>query len=201
MAVAAAVGFHGTAAFDLAATHAVQSIGNAPLDWTLSLFSYVGSIEFTGLATLFLFGAIWRVAGRAMAIRFLAIFAVGSLLELACKSAVPQAPIPPELFRSKLVGRLMHVETNYSFPSGHAFRTVYLALALAWWVTRRGKVAANPVWFRLAVGLGVAMGFSRIYLGDHWTTDVLGGGLLAVAGALILTGKPGAAAVPVSTES
>ena len=73
------------------------------------------------------------------------------------------------------------VETTLSFPSGHTIGTATFALALAylWW--RR-----SPSVRRALAGLGAAavatgvMAASRLYLGDHWLTDVLGSVALAV---------------------
>jgi membrane protein DedA with SNARE-associated domain/membrane-associated phospholipid phosphatase len=75
---------------------------------------------------------------------------------------------------------------GYAFPSGHAaYSTFYtwLAVTLAWSVvpgiTRRG----------LVIGVGLALtaviGLSRVYLGVHWFSDVVGGwalGFSAFAG-------------------
>jgi membrane-associated phospholipid phosphatase len=67
-----------------------------------------------------------------------------------------------------------------SFPSGHATQSLatFLALALvaAVWLPRArgpGKV--------LAVLLGAGVGWSRVYLGVHWATDVGAGWLIAAA--------------------
>jgi membrane-associated phospholipid phosphatase len=68
------------------------------------------------------------------------------------------------------------VETGFSFPSGHAM-IAYLAFALL--KSRRGKVLVGIG----AVVLSAIIGFSRLYLGVHYLTDVLAGW---AAGALCL---------------
>ena len=70
------------------------------------------------------------------------------------------------------------VETSFSFPSGHAMITAALGLSLIFicWNTR----------FRwLAVALGssfiIVIGFSRLYLGVHYPTDILAGWVVSAA--------------------
>jgi undecaprenyl-diphosphatase len=76
------------------------------------------------------------------------------------------------------------VGRSTSFPSGHATQSlatfVALALALAVWWPR----AARPLRV-IAVALAVGVGWSRVYLGVHWATDVIAGWLLAAAWVLV----------------
>ena len=69
-----------------------------------------------------------------------------------------------------------------SFPSGHttsgAVVWVLGALFLASTVTARWS---RRVVVLAGVGIAAAIGASRVYLGYHWSTDVLGGWLLAAA--------------------
>lgn len=78
----------------------------------------------------------------------------------------------------------VYLEHSYSFPSGHAMVSVVLYGFLAYALLRRGgwrrKVNVFFAWFVIVF----AIGFSRLYLGVHYLSDVWAGYLL---GLLILT--------------
>ena len=69
---------------------------------------------------------------------------------------------------------LSPVET-YSFPSGHAF-----VPAVFFWIAAGGLLAPAR-WRAAVVALAALLGFSRVYLGYHYPSDVVAGWVLAVA--------------------
>lgn len=76
-----------------------------------------------------------------------------------------------------------------SFPSGHAM-TAALSCALLVWVVRTEGVSgrvAGPV-TAVAVVSVAGVGFTRLYLGVHWLSDVLAGWLLGLALAALVAG-------------
>jgi membrane-associated phospholipid phosphatase len=106
-----------------------------------------------------------------------------SLLSAVAKSVVGRERPPEPL-------HLAHVVTA-SFPSGHAPQAAatYLAVAVvATYCLRRKWIVA--VWSAAVVV--AAVGVSRVYLGVHWATDVLGGWLLGAlwVGGLIVSFQP-----------
>lgn len=75
---------------------------------------------------------------------------------------------------------------DYSFPSGHTMNSVvfYVAVAVIVWsvLGRRIGLAALVVAIVLALGVGL----SRIYLGYHYLTDVVGGLMAGTAWLLVV---------------
>ncbi len=76
--------------------------------------------------------------------------------------------------------RLIEIQSDYSFPSGHtsvAFSSV-MALQLA--VEKKQKKYVIVAWL-----LAFLIGFSRLYLGVHYPSDVLCGALIGAASAVL----------------
>jgi undecaprenyl-diphosphatase len=78
-----------------------------------------------------------------------------------------------------------HVPPDYSFPSGHTMNSIafYVALAIIVWsiAGRRWGIAALAA----SIALCTLVGISRIYLGFHYLTDVVGGILAGVSWILV----------------
>ncbi len=71
-------------------------------------------------------------------------------------------------------------EVDPAFPSGHTSRAFAVAVLLAYRL--RWKIGG------IAFIVAFLIGLSRIYLGVHWPSDVLGGAVVGVAMALALRG-------------
>lgn len=165
-------------------------------DGLFSYFSLVGSVEVTiGLCALFAFASLMRKrflasAGWLMIIPATAIEVFGKLVIFH--------PGPPAfLHRSLLPSGLpsFYVHTNFSYPSGHMTRTVFIITVLASLIFfYKSNYASKLIALSLLFSLVLIMGLTRVYLGEHWFSDVLGGAFLGVssgffASLLILRGK------------
>jgi undecaprenyl-diphosphatase len=106
----------------------------------------------------------WRKHGR-LALALLLVVLIGRGLSEVQKYWIARA-------RPDLEPHLVVVKTS-SFPSGHATSSMifYLTIALA--------LIAPGRWRRVAAGaailLSFAIGTSRVMLGVHWPSDVIGG--------------------------
>ena len=63
--------------------------------------------------------------------------------------------------------------TNGSFPSGHSL----VPLVVFWLLA--DVADAGPAWRVASVSMAVVLGFTRVYLGYHYPSDVIGGWALA----------------------
>jgi membrane-associated phospholipid phosphatase len=139
----------------------MQSFRSPALDLFGSIIGLFGEVEFSVGLALGLAVARARLSVRDGLVPLFIVALIA--IEAGLKLAIPHAAPPPE--RSRTVELLPHVQVAFasSFPSGHVARVTFLA----------GIVRGIPVWLRvLAVLLMIA---SRLYLGEHWLSDCLGG--------------------------
>jgi undecaprenyl-diphosphatase len=159
--------------FDRAGLDLVQSVRAPWLDIVASAVSLLGQAEVTAGIAIGLVVARWRRGLDTATVPLL--LAVVTAVEVALKLAVPQAPPPEELSRSVELVPFVHVPFAGAFPSGHVARIAFLA-----------GILRLPPW--LAIGAVALMMVTRVYLADHWPSDVLGGlllGLLVAQGAAV----------------
>lgn len=167
---------------DLWTLRASQAWANGAFDRLGGLFSTLGSIEVTVPA----FGAllIWLffTDRRALSVRLATALLVTSVVELAMKFWLPQVPMPEDAARTTGFSPTLDIPYSYPYPSGHMLRSVLLlgAVFLLW----RNRAARYLIVAALA-----GMAVSRVYLGVHWASDVIGGALLGLAGLAWAFGK------------
>jgi undecaprenyl-diphosphatase len=72
------------------------------------------------------------------------------------------------------------LETSFAFPIGHAANSAATYVGLALLLTKsRAAICA-------ATGISAAIGTSRVVLGVHWPSDVIGGWAFGALSAVVL---------------
>jgi undecaprenyl-diphosphatase len=128
----------------------------------------VGSFLVLGFLTLAATGYLCFRRLFGLSALVLAAAAGGMALSAGLKSLF-------ERQRPDLIPHDMALYTS-SFPSQHSMMAAIVYLTLAALLARTQPSRALRVYLLLlAVGLSVGIGFSRVYLGVHWPSDVLAG--------------------------
>ncbi|OJX48180.1 MAG: hypothetical protein BGO78_12980 [Chloroflexi bacterium 44-23] len=188
--LAAWVSLRGNFAFDLQFTLALQNIHNPIFAALMTGISWIGFfpqviiLSTLAILIIFLLGLKWEGTMALISVVFV------ELLNGFVKAAI---------HRPRPSADLVHVLTrlnSYSFPSGHVM--YYLGFfGFLWFLI---FILLKKSWLRyvLLTLLGVPIllvGVSRVYLGQHWSSDVIAAYLLGSLALLLLIqvyfwGKP-----------
>ena len=162
-----------TRQFDAAVRHFVHVHSSPRLTAVMDFFTLLGSPLFVSLAAASGCIALW-VTGRRSKSLLLAVTAIGGSLLMWVLKLSFHRQRPEPVFDT-------HLPASYSFPSGHALLSfcLYGAAAALMAADRKKRWVRATIWTIAAV-LVIAIGYSRIYLGVHYPSDVLAGYLAAL---------------------
>jgi undecaprenyl-diphosphatase len=137
----------------------------------------LGSIGILTFITLASAGFLFLQGKHSLALYVLAAVGSGTLLSTLLKIGFDRP-------RPDLVAHCQTIYTS-SFPSGHAMLSAVTLLTVgALLASAQSSLRLRVYILGLATLLCVAVGVSRVYLGVHWTTDVLAGWTAGAAWAL-----------------
>ncbi|WP_237720442.1 MULTISPECIES: phosphatase PAP2 family protein [Rhodococcus] len=117
-----------------------------------------------------------------------ALILIGTVGAAALASTVTKSVVGRA--RPPIVSQVL-LETDHSFPSGHATGAMALFTMAAVMFGYALSPTRRALLLSLAAAVTVVVSVTRLYLGEHWLTDVIGGmllgGLAAVIGGALYT--------------
>ena len=155
--------------FDVPVAQAIQSINTPILSWILLHTSDLGWAPLDIACVVVIAGVL-----AALRLRLEAVMVVVSTLLAGGIGTLTKDVVQRARPTSNFVHLAGHL-ADFSFPSGHViFATVLFGTTFGIvWIVWPSSLVRNAVLVLLAL-LVLLMGPSRIYMGQHWPTDVLG---------------------------
>lgn len=157
---------------DIAIVRFIQRASNDFLDGLFSILTTLGE------TTIFfmVFAALYLCYRKEFAIKYLFVFMVSGILNGVTKSIFSR----PRPYTNEGVFDIKHT-SGYSFPSGHSnsVATESTMIAVEYFKNKK-EHKGRVILLSILALICVIVGFSRIYLGQHYLTDVLVGLVMGV---------------------
>lgn len=161
-------------------------------DVYFSYFSFIGSAEVT-VGICFIVAIFNLFKKKFFAFLGWLVIIPATIIELSGKLFLFH-PGPPVLFHRSILETGLpsfYVHTNFSYPSGHMTRSIFILTIFFCLIIfgNKGLFLNQNTSFRvfngvIVLGFGFMMTLTRVYLGEHWLSDVIGGVLLGFSSGL-----------------
>lgn len=161
--------------------------GNAALDVAMMVITSLGDVT-----TLFIFGIVITIIRRTRKVGMIFLIAIVVLVVLVMyMKPLVGRHIPPYGFDpafefpenfSLESDSLAPFAEGFSYPSGHASRATALSFIVGFAIYNKSRTAGYIVW-----AFPVAIGLTRLYVMQHYPTDIIGGFLFGAIVSVVLS--------------
>ncbi len=158
---------------DLDIVKAIQSIGNPLFDWFFTGVTTIGGEVFFVALVAIIYWTIDKKFAHMFALAFMASALVNTVLKGVFQRSRPYTQPGVEVPLESL-----NMTSGYSFPSGHSQAAGVIGMT----AFEAKRKTSRRIFDVLAVLVIILVPLSRVYLGQHYLTDVLTG---LVAGLVI----------------
>jgi undecaprenyl-diphosphatase len=143
----------------------------------LRLFTYIGGPIGMVILGVIVVGLLWWRRGRRPALTVAAALIGSSVLNEVLKAI---------FHRARPTGEWLTQASGHSFPSGHSMTSMSFFLVLAVVLSSEGAARrARPLIVAVGILISLVIGWSRVYLGVHYASDVLAGYIFGAVWGLI----------------
>ena len=154
--------------YDEAIMTAVHRIDNAPMHHTMNVVTQLGSHiaigTFAGITALMMLRRGRRHDAWTVAVSTGGAMAINTILK--------------NIFRRRRpieMARRIKLPKSHSFPSGHSLLSAATYPIVAHHLVENASLPVQALAHSLAAMIVISVGFSRVYFGVHFPSDVLGG--------------------------
>lgn len=157
---------------DIQGIKRIQSFEQANITFVMKFFSYIGDTLRVILISVMILFVLFKVFHqRKELILFLVVLIGSTILNVLLKNYFHRER--PNLVR-------MIIEDGYSFPSGHTMAALSLYGIISFLMWRHIPQQSGRILFIcISAFFILGIGLSRIYLGAHYPSDVLGAYLIS----------------------
>lgn len=165
--IASEIQIHALVQFDNFIISVVQSQISPLLTGIMKVLTFLGSVKWIG--TVVLISALWLFIKKKWSLGWFILLSsgMGSVFNIILKNIFKRQR--PDIHR-------LISETGYSFPSGHSMGSFIFYGALLYMIIHYTRNKRRQTLAGIIIALLIFfIGLSRIYLGVHYPSDIIGG--------------------------